>query len=40
MMRFYQDKENSDESIFCRVGIIMGIRGENLPLMKTKKNSY
>ena len=40
VMRFYQDKEHSDKSIaymFIEEGIIMGIYGENPPLMKTKK---
>ena len=44
VMRFYKDKEHSDKSInymFIEEGIIMGIHGENPPLMKTrKKNSY
>jgi len=40
VMRFYKDKEYSDESIaymFIEEGIIMGIHGKNPPLMKTKK---
>ncbi len=40
VMRFYKDKENSDKSIaymFIEEGIIMGIHGENPPLMKTRK---
>ena len=40
VMRFYKDKEHSDESIaymFIEEGIIMGIHGENPPLMKTRK---
>ena len=40
VMRFYKDKEYSDESIadmFIEEGIIMGSYGENPPLMKTKK---
>ena len=43
-MRFYKDNDHSDKSIdymFIEEGIIMGIHGENPPLMKTrKKNSY
>ena len=41
VMRFYKDKDNSDKSIdyiFIEEGIIMGIHGENPPLMKTRKN--
>ena len=40
VMRFYKDKENADKSIgymFIEEGIIMGIHGENPPLMKTRK---
>jgi len=40
VMRFYKDRDNSDKSIdymFIEEGIIMGIHGENPPLMKTKK---
>ena len=40
VMRFYKDKEHSDKSIaymFIEEGIIMGIHGENPPLMKTRK---
>ena len=40
VMRFYKDKEHYDKSIaymFVEEGIIMGIYGENPPLMKTKK---
>ena len=40
VMRFYKDKEYSDKSIaymFIEEGIIMGIHGENPPLMKTRK---
>ena len=40
VMLFYKDKEHSDKSIsymFIEEGIIMGIHGENPPLMKTKK---
>ena len=43
VMRFYKDRDNSDESIdymFIEEGIIMGIHGENPPLMKTRKNCY
>jgi len=39
-MRFYKDKEHSDKStayMFIEEGIIMGIHGENPPLMKTRK---
>ena len=40
VVRFYKDNENSDENItfmFIEEGIIMGIHGENPPLMKTRK---
>ena len=40
VMRFYKDKENFDKFIsymFIEEGIIMGIHGENPPLMKTRK---
>ena len=40
VIRFYKDKEHSDGSItsmFIEEGIIMGIHGENPPLMKTRK---
>ena len=40
VIRFYKDKGHSDKSIaymFIEEGIIMGIYGENPPLMKTKK---
>ena len=40
VMRFYKDKKHSDKSIayiFIEEGIIMGIHGENPPLMKTRK---
>ena len=40
VMRFYKDKEHSGESIdymFIEEGIIMGIYGENPPLMKIRK---
>jgi len=42
-MRFYKDEEYFDKYvayIFIEEGIIMGIHGENPPLMKTKKNCY
>ena len=40
VMCFYKDRDNSDKSIDYIVieeGIIMGIHGENPPLMKTRK---
>ena len=40
VMRFYKDKKHSDKStayMFIEEGIIMGIHGENPPLMKTRK---
>ncbi len=40
VMRFYKDKDYSDKSIDCMFieeGIIMGIHGEDPPLMKTRK---
>ncbi len=40
VMRFCKDKEHYDKSItymFIEEGIIMGIYGENPPLMKTRK---
>ncbi len=40
VIRFYKDKEDSDKYIaymFIEEGIIMGIHGENPPLMKTRK---
>jgi len=40
VIRFYKDKEHFDKSInymFIEEGIIMGIHGENPPLMKTRK---
>ena len=40
VMRFSKDRENSEKSIaymFIEEGIIMGIYGENPPLMKTRK---
>ena len=39
-MRFYKDEGHSDQSInymFIEEGIIMGIHGENPPLLKTRK---
>ena len=43
VMRFYKDKGHSDKSIkymFIEEGIIMGIHGENPPLMKTRKKIF
>ena len=40
VIRFYKVKDHSDKSIdymFIEEGIIMGIHGENPPLMKTRK---
>jgi len=40
VIRFYKDRDYSDKSIdymFIEEGIIMGIYGENPPLMKTRK---
>jgi len=40
VMRFYNDIDESNKSIsymFIEEGIIMGIHGENPPLMKTRK---
>ena len=40
VVHFYKDKDHSDKSIdymFIEEGIIMGIHGENPPLMKTRK---
>ena len=42
-MRFYKDKDHHDKSIdymFIEEGIIMGIYGENPPLMKTRKKIF
>ena len=39
-MRFYKDRDYPDISndyMFIEEGIIMGIHGENPPLMKTRK---
>ena len=43
VMRFLKDKEHGDKSIaymFIEEGIIMGINGENPPLMKTRKKIF
>ena len=43
VMRFYKDNDHSDKSIdymFIEEGIIMGIHGENAPLMKTRKKIF
>ena len=43
VIRFSKDRENSEKSIaymFIEEGIIMGIHGENPPLMKTRKKIY
>ena len=43
VMHFYNDKEESEKSIsymFIEEGIIMGIHGENPPLMKTRKKIF
>ena len=43
VMRFYRDKEHSEKSIdyiLIEEGIVMGIYGENPPLMKTKKKIF
>ena len=43
VIRFYKDKDHSDKSIdymFIEEGIIMGIHGENPPLMKTRKKIF
>ncbi len=40
VIRFYRDTEHSHKSVtymFIEEGIIMGIHGENPPLMKTRK---
>ena len=40
VIRFYKKKENKDgliEYMFIEEGIVMGIHGENPPLMKTRK---
>ena len=43
VIRFSKDRENSEKSIaymFIEEGIIMGIHGENTPLMKTRKKIF
>ena len=43
VMRFYKDNDHSDKSIdymFIEEGIIMGMHGENAPLMKTRKKIF
>ena len=43
VIRFYKDIEHSEKSIayiFIEEGIIMGIHGENPPLMKTRKKIF
>ena len=43
VVRFSKDRENSEKSIaymFIEEGIIMGIHGENPPLMKTRKKIF
>ena len=43
VMRFYKDKDQSNKSsdyIFIEEGIIMGIHGEDPPLMKTRKKIF
>ena len=43
VMRLYKDNDHSDKSIdymFIEEGIIMGIYGENPPLMKTRKKIF
>ena len=40
VMHFYKDRDYSDKSIdyiLIEEGIIMGVHGENPPLMKTRK---
>ena len=40
VIRFYKNKKNTDaliEYMFIEEGIVMGIHGENPPLMKTRK---
>ena len=42
-MSFYKDNDHSDKSIdyiFIEEGIIMGIHGENAPLMKNRKKIF
>ena len=43
VIRFSKDRENPEKSIaymFIEEGIIMGIHGQNPPLMKTRKKIY
>ena len=43
VIRFSKDRENSEKSIaymFIEEGIVMGIHGENPPLMKTRKKIF
>ena len=43
VLRFSKDKEHSEKSntyMFIEEGIIMGIHGENPPLMKTRKKIF
>jgi len=43
VMRFYKAEDHSDKSIdymFIEEGIIMGIHGENPPLMKSRKKIF
>jgi len=43
VMRFYKDNVHSDKStdyMLIEEGIIMGIHGENPPLMKTRKKIF
>ena len=43
VIRFYKDIDQSEKSIaymFIEEGIIMGIHGENPPLMKTRKKIF
>ena len=43
VIRFSKDRENPEKSIaymFIEEGIIMGIHGENPPLMKTRKKIF
>ena len=43
VIRFSKDRENSEKTIsymFIEEGIIMGIHGQNPPLMKTRKKIY
>ena len=40
VMRFYKDRDKSIDHMFIEEGIIMGIHGENPPLMKTRKKIF